>query len=555
MHTRLVPQRVADGTLWHGINLDVTSMRAAQQAALSNERRLKSIFDNSHDAIIVFDPADETIIDANDHALALYGYSRDEFIGGSFARVAAEERLAHGRITSTLTEGTGRFRAVQRRADGTLINVDISASVIIDEGRPLIVSFNRDVTAELETQERLRVAIDGAELGTWTLDFSSDKMYVDEGYLSLFAVADAPGWHSRDRFFAKVLPEDVEKIVDAVAAAKSGGGEYRVEYRLAGDGGSPAKWFLSSGRVQYDAEGAPRRLVGVTLDVTKVREASLRRDHLEARLREKEHVEMLGILAGGIVHDFNNLLVGIMGNAELAAMAAPQDSEQQRIIRRISDAAIRSAELSHQLLATINHSKPIIEKLDLNALVSQMARLMRGRLSHAAAVRLTLDPALPNFFGEATLVRQVVMNLLANASDALGGERGVITVRTSSETLTAAALREFTPDSLAPGRYVVLRVEDTGCGMDDATRARLFEPFFSTKPTGRGLGLSVVARTLEQHEAGIKVESRIGDGSAFTVAFPADRMPENLLPASQIELGGCGTASPITIPPDDHPAI
>jgi PAS domain S-box-containing protein len=554
LHTRLVPERTAEGTLWHGINLDVTNLRSAQQSALSNERRLKSIFDNSHDAIIVFDPTDETIIDANDQALALYGYSREEFVGGSFTRVAAEERLAPGRITSTLTEGTGRFRALQRRADGTLINVDISASVIIHEGHPFIVSFNRDVTAELETQERLRIAIAGAELGTWSLDFASNKIHADEGYFRLFGLSAAPGWHSRETFFAKVMPEDVEKLIEAVNAAKVGNGEYRVEYRLAGEGGVPSKWYLSSGRVQYDTEGVPRRLVGVTLNVTNLREASLRREHLEARLREKEHVEMLGIIAGGIVHDFNNLLVGIMRNAELAAMTALRGSEQEAIIKRISDAAARSSELSQQLLGSINHTKPEFASLDLNVLITQMARLMRGRLSPTAAVRLSLEPALPSFVGEATLVRQIVMNLLANASDALSGKRGIISVRTSLETLDESSARDFIPGLIGPGRYAVLRVEDSGCGMDEATRQRLFEPFFTTKPTGRGLGLSVVRRTLEQLCAGIKIESRIGVGSAFTVVFPlfvtlgqlvsaANSSSGGTLPKSQIEPRSPGMSS------------
>ncbi len=270
----------------------------------------------------------------------------------------------------------------------------------------------------------------------------------------------------------------------------------------------------------------PVGLRGIMIDITERKKAEDARVELEARIQHAQKLESLGILAGGIAHDFNNLLVGILGNADLALARVPEDAPVRREIHEVRDAALRAAELTNQMLAYSGKGRFVVRPVNLNEVVRQMEPLLGASRSKSALLAWQLADELPAVEADLAQLRQVVMNLITNASDAIGDDPGTITVATGVVDADEEYLREITDlDPLPAGRYVFLELTDTGCGMDKATQARIFEPFFSTKETGRGLGMAAVTGIVRGHSGTIKVYSEPGRGTTIKVLFPASDQP------------------------------
>ncbi len=245
------------------------------------------------------------------------------------------------------------------------------------------------------------------------------------------------------------------------------------------------------------------------------------RERLLRQQLESQKLESLGLLAGGIAHDFNNLLWTVSGNAEIVAKALPDDSRLQTRVTAIRAAARRGVALTRQLLVYAGQQETAPEPLDLGALVADIAELLRVSIPQGTVLSIELEPELPEVQGEAAQLQQVALNLLTNAADAVGPRGGRITVSVRRERLDRDALAAFRGENLTAGDYVLLEVADTGCGMDEATRARIFDPFFSTKGTGRGLGLAALVGILRAHAGGVAIESAPGRGTRFRIALPA----------------------------------
>ena len=275
------------------------------------------------------------------------------------------------------------------------------------------------------------------------------------------------------------------------------------------------------------SEGRPAGFIELVEDITARRKAEAERRRLEARIQQAQKLESLAVLAGGIAHDFNNLLMGVLGNAELALTRLPPESPVRELLERIEGAAVRAADLAGQMLAYSGRGQFLVERLDLNGLVRETAFLLESSISKKVACRYNLAPALPPVEADPTQIRQVLMNLVTNASEAIGDRDGAITISTGvvwadREYLKATYLDEDLPE----GFYVYVEVSDTGCGMDPDTQKRIFDPFFSTKFTGRGLGLAAVLGIVRGHRGAIKVYSEPGKGSTFKVLLPCAERPE-----------------------------
>ncbi len=265
-----------------------------------------------------------------------------------------------------------------------------------------------------------------------------------------------------------------------------------------------------------DDHGRPAQFVAIRADITQRKEA-------EEALRQTQKLESLGVLAGGIAHDFNNLLTTILGNANLGAMHLAPESPALPYLRQIEQATLRAADLTRQLLAYAGKGRLQVVEVDFNRLVTEMTQLLTVSISKKAVVRHDLAPNLPRISADPSQMQQLVMNLVTNASEAIGEEvSGLITVRTGVQGVdetTNVGLLPALP--LAPGSYVTLEVSDTGCGMTPEVRERIFDPFFTTKFTGRGLGLSAMLGILRSHHGSLKVYSEPGRGSVFKLFFPA----------------------------------
>jgi two-component system, cell cycle sensor histidine kinase and response regulator CckA len=267
-------------------------------------------------------------------------------------------------------------------------------------------------------------------------------------------------------------------------------------------------------------------------DITDRRAADEDRLRLEAQVRHSQKLESIGVLAGGIAHDFNNLLTSILGNASLARLESSRGGSPDLVIAQIELAARRAAELTKQLLAYAGKGRVEAEAVSVSEIVDEMASLLSTAISKNATLELQTDAALPAVLADPAQLRQIVMNLITNASDALNDERGTITVRTEARMLTTEFADFVLGDRCEPGHYVVLEVTDTGHGMESATAARVFEPFFTTKPHGRGLGLAALLGILRAHEGAVRVESQPGHGTTFTVVLPVtERERERVVPS------------------------
>ena len=232
----------------------------------------------------------------------------------------------------------------------------------------------------------------------------------------------------------------------------------------------------------------------------------------EARAHHVQKLESIGVLAGGIAHDFNNLLHVVLGNADLARAETAPDSPVRELLDEVVRATQRAAELTQQLLAYSGRGAIETRHLDLSNEVREMATLLRTAISKQALLSWELASDIPCITADATQVRQIVMNLITNASDALGDAPGTVTLRTG-------VIEDGEADEL-PGGFVFLEVTDTGCGMDSSTLQRIFDPFFSTKFTGRGLGLAAVMGIVESHGGHIRIRTAPDEGTTFRVLFP-----------------------------------
>ena len=263
--------------------------------------------------------------------------------------------------------------------------------------------------------------------------------------------------------------------------------------------------------------------VTVVTDITESRK-------LDVKLQQAQKLESLGVLAGGIAHDFNNLLVGILGNAGLALEDLPPEAPAREQLADIHAAAIRAAELTKQLLAYAGKGRFVIARIDLRRLIEEMSHLLAAVIPKNALIKYHFAPNLPLVEGDAAQLRQIVMNLITNAADAIGQRSGIITVSTSVVEADRAYLADtYLDEGLPAGYYVSLEVADTGVGMSPETRAKIFDPFFTTKFTGRGLGLAAVLGILRSHRGAIKVYSELGRGSTFRVLLPAaNTSPDSL---------------------------
>ncbi len=265
----------------------------------------------------------------------------------------------------------------------------------------------------------------------------------------------------------------------------------------------------------------PEQYIAIRADITLKKES-------EEALRQSQKLESLGVLSGGIAHDFNNLLTAILGNANLGALQLPPESPAMPYLQQIEQASLRAADLTRQLLAYAGKGRFQVIEVDLNRLVVEMTQLLTVSLSKLAVVRYDLASSLPYISADPSQMQQLVMNLVTNASEAIGDESsgeemsGLITIRTGVQMVDATTSGGLLPSlPLAPGRYVTLEVSDTGCGMSPEVRGRIFDPFFTTKFTGRGLGLSAMLGILRSHHGGLKVYSEVGHGSVFKLFLPA----------------------------------
>jgi two-component system cell cycle sensor histidine kinase/response regulator CckA len=407
--------------------------------------------------------------------------------------------------------------------------LETSAAFIPYLGRPHILTISRDVTERKQaetvrkaTEERLRLAFEAAKIGTGEMDLQTQTISLSEPMQRVVGLAPGTATLSFEDWVGRVIhPEDRASVQRAVEKGIAGEPHIALDYRIVWPDGT-VRWATSRATVLYDAEGQATRIIGAIMDITD-------RKRLEEELRQAQKMEAVGHLAGGVAHDFNNLLTIISGSSEILLQRLPPGDRVRDLVAEIRQACNRAADLTQQLLAFSRRTVLAPKLLDLHESVRESEKLLRRLIGEDVELNTFLAPKLDPVKVDPVQLGQVIMNLAVNARDAMptGGTLTIETRNSELDETSSAKIIEATP-----GRYVVLRVSDTGSGMTPEVQLRLFEPFFTTKEKGKGtgLGLAMVYGVVKQSGGFISVDSQPGRGTAFEIHFPA---AEGRLPATQ----------------------
>jgi two-component system, cell cycle sensor histidine kinase and response regulator CckA len=457
----------------------------------------------------------------------MFGYDKAEFIGLPLDNLYTPEDQADGAPERDLAQAAQRGKTSAERVivrkDGSRFPALVSTARVLDRQRQLVGFSNRlrDLTEiklvqeELgRSKEALDLANEAAGLGTWDHNLITGELHWDVRAKALFGLPpDAPvtyrGW------VEAIHPDDLLTAEEALERALLDRQPFSTEYRVIWPDSS-VHWLAVIGRGSYGpGTGRPLRMRGILLDITE-------RKRTEERLQEVLRLEAIGRLAGGIAHDLNNMLVAILGFSDLLAQSMEANDPRLDDVRQINEAAARSADLTRQLLAFARRELIQPRKLDLNGIVRYAGGMLRPVLGENVSLTLQLSSTVGPIHADPGRLEQILMNLVLNSRDAMP-QGGRVTVETAAVTL-GSDLTTWQPQSEAPppGRYAMLSVSDTGHGMDPATLTHIWEPFFTTKPAGRGtgLGLSVVYGSVKQSGGFVWVDSEVGRGTVVRVYWP-----------------------------------
>ena len=505
-------------TLWQSAFL---RQRKRSEAALrASEERFRAIFHQAAVGAAQVD-LDGEVTMVNDRYCEVFGYPRSELLGkrlvdkthlDDIAKVLANRRrLLEGKTPPYAME----MRTV--RQNGVIKWVKLHESLVRDgSGRPKCsMAVVEDITERREnevllqeSEKRFRNMADAAPVMIWVSGTDKLCTFFNQGWLNFTGstIQDAVGYG----WTTKVHPDDREHCRESYCSAFDARRGYQKECRLRRADGE-YRWVLTTGAPRFEA-GAFAGYVGSCTDISDVKRAQD-----EALARQK--LEGLGVLAGGIAHDFNNLLGSILATSELVMSELPDNSPAYDGVASIKKVADRAAEIVRQMMAYAGQENTVFEPLDLSDLVQEMLQLLYVSISKRAQLSLDLPRNLPPIRANSSQIRRVVMNLITNASEALGSNEGVISVALAHVRPAQIAFSERMSDTAATD-YIRLIVGDTGSGMTEETRAKIFDPFFTTKFTGRGMGLAAVQGIIRDHGGTINVVSVPTQGSRFEVLLP-----------------------------------
>ena len=514
-------------------------MFAEQTAELRNaEARYCALVGNSSDLILEFDNAGRLLF-LSPNCSALVPRPLDEILGktleasGILDSLHPEDRRplfeTFRKGIESRQETTSRFRLCFPDDSWHWFEA-VSTPVEQVDGSLRVISVCRDVTDVVQARRERQ---DSESLYRIVTDVSREMILeVNSAGVLIFASASIEaltGYTDEDligkefiTLFELAHPDDRERILTIFKDQKGSPGDTvrYPPYRLRHKDGS---WiWLSTIDSWYQIASGEVRMLEVSQDISQeVRREEERLEHAR-QMQEAQRLESLGVMAGGITHDFNNLLTPILGEAQLALLDLPPDSPVRPRIEQIHQAAKRAAALTRQMLAYSGQGPVLVEPVAVSRLVEEMGQLLEGAVSGKAALVYDLSDDLPSVEADVAQLSQVVMNLITNATEAVREGAGRITLRAGIVEAEQVD-RRFVVGKVEPKalKYVFFEVSDDGCGMNAETQSKIFDPFFTTKFTGRGLGLAAVLGIVRSHDGMIEIDSELGRGTRFRVLLPA----------------------------------
>jgi PAS domain S-box-containing protein len=504
---------------------DITERKLAEEELALRNYALNNV----HEAAYLLDEQGR-IFYVNEECSRVVGYSREQLLHMTMLEIdpdtSAEQLAKHW--VNLKAQGSLTLERRHRANDGHVFPVEVSANYLEYGGKAYSLALVRDITERKrgeqmlkESEERTRLALEAARIGTFDWDLRTGQWYASPTYYTVLGYEPSQGPGDWDKWFENLHPEDRAHVVQLIEDTKAGrSGEYEYEARIRHADGSYRWIHMVAFGIERNSDGKVTRIMGLRTDITERKRAEEEQAKLQQKLQQAQKMEAVGQLAGGVAHDFNNILAIINGYSETLLSARDLLETQRASLDEILAAGKRGASLTRQLLAFSRKLVLQPKVLNLNSIIEGFDKMLRRLIGDEIEVRTILEQNLSSVNADPNQMEQVLLNFCINARDAMP-EGGKITIRTANLEFDDASAAQYL--SLTPGQYVTLSISDTGIGIDHEMQSHIFEPFFTTKGPehGTGLGLSTVYGIVKQSGGHVSVYSEPGQGATFRVYLPA----------------------------------
>ncbi len=507
-----------------GMAMDITERKKAEEALAEREVLYRTLFEGARDAIMVIDmegDATGRIVSANPVAGNMHGYSLDELTSMTLRDLETpdDSKDLQDRVNTVLSGQTLRGELNHVRKDGSVFPVEISANLVEIGGHKYCMAIDRDISERKLAEEALRESeakfksyVESSPIAIFETDFDGAILSVNEASCSI------TGYSREEQLRMNLLDFATPELRAQYSELLQ---NYLHSNFLMSDvcitvADGKTKWMLISGVKLSD-----NRLLFFSQDIDGRKRAEEELIEMERKLLQSQKLESLGVLTGGIAHDFNNLLAAIIGNIELAQENDISSSERELFLEKAMSASMKSASLVRQMLDYSGKGAFQLSEVNLSELV--YSNIDMFRMTVPKNINLKVDSSGDDIFVKADVsqIQQVIMNLLINASEALDGKTGTVEITTGAQYCDKSVIsKSLLPEKPEPQDMAFIRVRDDGIGMDAETVARIFDPFFSTKFLGRGLGMSVVHGVVRGHKGAAMIDSQPGSGTTISVYLP-----------------------------------
>ncbi len=506
-------------------------VKQAEEALKESEERYNALFNGITDAVLVHHITDDGLpgpfIEANEIACRMLGYSRDELMGKGIGDIDAPESTVDAfHIVEELKAGRDvLFEQTHAAKDGHHIPVEVHAQVFDFRGRPAILSTVRDISerklaeaALRESEIKLKTIFENVRDEIVCIDRHGTIIDVNRRVEDIFGYKPEEILGKKFTDIGFFSPEEFEEPIKLFEDAISGGPTALRSLTAMHKNGS--KVFIEASTGTIKENGELKYLLTTIRDISERKIEEREKSKLQDQLQQSHKMEAIGTLAGGIAHEFNNILGIIVGNTELAMSGVPEWDTAHDCLKEIRSASLRARDIIKQILAFSRQTKPELKPVHISPLIDDSINFIRSSIPSSIKIKKEISAKLDSINADANQINQILLNLCTNAAHAMRNKGGILKISLINAELDENAVEDH--EGLNPGNYVKLTVRDTGCGIDQQNIEHIFDPFFTTKEVGEGtgMGLSVIHGIVKEHNGCISVQSDPGKGTTFHILLP-----------------------------------